>query len=595
MSEKDLIVLEKIFNKFKSRYIEVERINEMALNVHFKQNDILDNDVYVMIFDFDVMSSYSISAFALKYDNKADEDAAINLLTQINSELCETVSGCNMYSIDVDVNHENTILVQTFPFKLSNIELTVDEVYRTCLNIGSIVSSFFRTLSYRDLNNCEDIAFNLYQPRTDTSGGIDLTQYTKRMNCDESEDENEQLYGSTIEYLNYCEEMNSFDEFDSMGRELKNLHIKTAPFLGNTFSKPNVGCEIETLYINATRVFYYDRQSTIYNLTEGERLYLLPPPNQSNKIITIVTKDRKEVGVVGDQHTLKILKNVSDGYKYILTVDSFNRFATGTGVKIKMECFQPNGNEVNENDDVVRDDLISLFKNLNCFEKLESSASGYDIKLATPISITGRNLSSESKYSITIHKDTFSNTYNVIAALPNLRPSSDLIIENIATEIFSEKKYSISPILGSNNLGINFTYKIDNIIQGKEVDEILKIVKEVTYLSYRFIRVLTGADNGRSSSSTSNESGGCYIATCVYGSYDCPQVWTLRRYRDNTLAKSWYGKLFIHTYYAVSPTLVKWFGHTNWFKKLWVGILNKMIESLQANGVESTPYEDKKW
>ena len=88
---------------------------------------------------------------------------------------------------------------------------------------------------------------------------------------------------------------------------------------------------------------------------------------------------------------------------------------------------------------------------------------------------------------------------------------------------------------------------------------------------------------------------GCYIATCVYGSYDCPQVWTLRRYRDNILSKTWYGKAFIHTYYAISPTLVKWFGHTNWFKKLWVGTLNKMVENLQSNGVESTPYEDKRW
>ena len=26
--------------------------------------------------------------------------------------------------------------------------------------------------------------------------------------------------------------------------------------------------------------------------------------------------------------------------------------------------------------------------------------------------------------------------------------------------------------------------------------------------------------------------GGCYVATAVYGSYDCPQVWTLRRVRD---------------------------------------------------------------
>ena len=31
---------------------------------------------------------------------------------------------------------------------------------------------------------------------------------------------------------------------------------------------------------------------------------------------------------------------------------------------------------------------------------------------------------------------------------------------------------------------------------------------------------------------------GCYIATAVYGSYDCPQVWTLRRYRDYTLAET---------------------------------------------------------
>lgn len=90
-------------------------------------------------------------------------------------------------------------------------------------------------------------------------------------------------------------------------------------------------------------------------------------------------------------------------------------------------------------------------------------------------------------------------------------------------------------------------------------------------------------------------SGGCYVATAVYGSYDCPQVWTLRRYRDYTLAESWYGRAFIKTYYAISPTLVKWFGHTEWFKKMWQGKLDRMVAKLQANGVESTPYEDKNW
>lgn len=90
-------------------------------------------------------------------------------------------------------------------------------------------------------------------------------------------------------------------------------------------------------------------------------------------------------------------------------------------------------------------------------------------------------------------------------------------------------------------------------------------------------------------------SGGCYVATAVYGSYDCPQVWTLRRYRDYTLAETWHGRAFIRTYYAISPTLVKWFGHTEWFKKMWQGKLDRMVSKLQANGVESTPYEDKNW
>lgn len=89
--------------------------------------------------------------------------------------------------------------------------------------------------------------------------------------------------------------------------------------------------------------------------------------------------------------------------------------------------------------------------------------------------------------------------------------------------------------------------------------------------------------------------GGCYVATAVYGSYDCPEVWTLRRFRDNTLASTWYGRAFIRTYYAISPTLVKWFGNTQWFKNLWRGKLDKMVNTLQKQGVESTPYQDKNW
>lgn len=96
-------------------------------------------------------------------------------------------------------------------------------------------------------------------------------------------------------------------------------------------------------------------------------------------------------------------------------------------------------------------------------------------------------------------------------------------------------------------------------------------------------------------SASTSSSGGCYVATAVYGSYDCPQVWTLRRYRDYTLAETWYGRAFIHTYYAISPTLVKWFGHTEWFKKMWKGRLDRMVANLNAEGVEDTPYKDRNW
>lgn len=90
-------------------------------------------------------------------------------------------------------------------------------------------------------------------------------------------------------------------------------------------------------------------------------------------------------------------------------------------------------------------------------------------------------------------------------------------------------------------------------------------------------------------------SGGCYIATAVYGSYDCPQVWTLRRYRDSILAATWYGRTFIHVYYAISPVLVDWLGSTAWFKKLWKRRLDCMVANLQRRGIESTPYKDQEW
>jgi hypothetical protein len=88
---------------------------------------------------------------------------------------------------------------------------------------------------------------------------------------------------------------------------------------------------------------------------------------------------------------------------------------------------------------------------------------------------------------------------------------------------------------------------------------------------------------------------GCYVATCVYGSYDCPEVWVLRRYRDYKLSTNWYGRLFIYTYYFISPKLVKVFGEKEWFKNVWRKKIDKIVDKLRNEGYENTPYKDREW
>lgn len=98
--------------------------------------------------------------------------------------------------------------------------------------------------------------------------------------------------------------------------------------------------------------------------------------------------------------------------------------------------------------------------------------------------------------------------------------------------------------------------------------------------------------NNKSPASFGSGGQGCYIATCVYGSYDCPQVWTLRRFRDTVLAKNCFGRVFIHFYYAISPKLVKIFGEKAWFCDIWHRRLDKLVDILHIRGIGDEPYQD---
>ena len=91
----------------------------------------------------------------------------------------------------------------------------------------------------------------------------------------------------------------------------------------------------------------------------------------------------------------------------------------------------------------------------------------------------------------------------------------------------------------------------------------------------------------------SHSSDGCYVATCVYGAYDCPEVWTLRRFRDTILAKKLPGRLFIRVYYAVSPRIVARYGRCGRFTAFWRKRLDRLVSCLQRKGLSDAPYRDR--
>jgi len=174
----------------------------------------------------------------------------------------------------------------------------------------------------------------------------------------------------------------------------------------------------------------------------------------------------------------------------------------------------------------------------------------------------------------------------------SLIKNSNAILQNVKISRLKHKSNLICDFL--NAIYVTQGHRVSLCVSEKERERQYNMLLECEEEIKEYEKDYSHPDVNKEKFSTVPEKsgGGCYVATAVYGSYNCPQVWTLRRYRDYTLAESWYGRAFIRTYYAISPALVKWFGHTEWFKKMWKGKLDKMVAKLQANGVASTPYQD---
>lgn len=169
--------------------------------------------------------------------------------------------------------------------------------------------------------------------------------------------------------------------------------------------------------------------------------------------------------------------------------------------------------------------------------------------------------------------------------------------------------YMWVPIMAGSPFDKNIKYDNIRTINECVVDHCKFLIKNYQYSQkyieyYKIKNMILGInpnfdfsaiEKSDASTQSGNSSGGCYVATCVYGSYDCPEVWTLRRFRDFKLSNTWYGRLFIKCYYLISPSLVKLFGKTRWFRKIWKPKLDKLVKELQTRGYKSTPYSDRKW
>jgi len=82
----------------------------------------------------------------------------------------------------------------------------------------------------------------------------------------------------------------------------------------------------------------------------------------------------------------------------------------------------------------------------------------------------------------------------------------------------------------------------------------------------------------------SGQTGDCFIATAVYGSPNASEVQTLRKFRDDFLLKSYFGRIFVSFYYSVSPFLAHCLEHRKKMKscvrRIFLGPLVNLISSL---------------
>ena len=143
------------------------------------------------------------------------------------------------------------------------------------------------------------------------------------------------------------------------------------------------------------------------------------------------------------------------------------------------------------------------------------------------------------------------------------------LIEELSESLLSTENRK--EILADYPLNLDLDLGFLGFIEGK-----MEFIKTQIGLLYLSNEIVNGVVIGKNCVDITKKKG-CYIATMVYGSYDSEQVIVLRKYRDEVLDKTLFGKLFIHIYYFLSPLFVKIFTNNIIVNNLFRVFLNKLV------------------
>ncbi|APG25953.1 CFI-box-CTERM domain-containing protein [Syntrophotalea acetylenica] len=161
-------------------------------------------------------------------------------------------------------------------------------------------------------------------------------------------------------------------------------------------------------------------------------------------------------------------------------------------------------------------------------------------------------------------------------------------IEKIIIEVFNG---NITPL--------DFSNQMDNIVTNS------KIRYDTWSSAFRFIKsgtgvwidshacaimanTITGKDlnnkinsnNDNKNINTKNENDECFIATAAFGDFNNEYVVKFRKYRDRVLVNRLLGRIFIYSYYKVSPPFARIIGKHEFLKNFTRKILLKISQHL---------------